>query len=214
MRDDELIKRQSELQILYLRNMQKIKWRMNAIFDIRQGRRTTTYKQTNIEFCVLQIRKVLELIAFSSLVSDTDVYREKLINIEKMWNAKHILADIERIHPDFYPKPIVIDEDDKEIWNDRQGPYLTRDEFVKVYDRCGKFLHEDSPYKTEKEIHNEYEQLWNDIGEWGQLIINLLSNHTIHLYNQKDLFFISMDKGDNPPHGNIFTRVAEVETNE
>lgn len=209
MHDESVLKRQLELHTLYLRNMQRIKWRLNAIADIREGRRTTTYNQTNIEFCVLQMRKILELIAFSSLVSDTDVYKEQLNNIERMWNAKHILADIERIHPNFYPKPIVIDENDKGIWHDRQEPYLTRDEFIKVYDKCGKFLHEDSPYKTDKEIQNEYDQLWIDIGKWGQLIINLLFTHTIHLYNQKDLFYISMNKKDQPPHGSIFTRETE-----
>ena len=107
----------------------------------------------------------------------------------------------------------MIDENDKKSWNDRPEPYLTRDEFVMVYDRCGKFLHEDSPYKTDKEIQNEYEQVWIDIGKWGQLIINLLFTHTIRLYNQKDLFYISMGTGDNPPHGNIFTKVTEEQTN-
>ena len=213
MNSDKAIDRQLELHTLYLRNMQRIKWRLNAISDIREKRRTTTYIQTNIEFCVLQIRKILELIAFSSLVSDTDVYKEKLNNIEKMWNAKLILNDIERIHTEFYPCPILIDENDKHIWKDRQKPYLTRDEFVRVYDRCGKFLHEDSPYKTDKQIQEEYEQLWEDIGEWGQLIINLLFTHTIKLYNQKDLFYIAMGDADAPPHGNIFTLLTEEQIN-
>ena len=213
MNSEKTIDRQLELNTLYLRNMQRIKWRLNAISDIREKRRTTTYMQTNIEFCVLQIRKILELIAFSSLVSDTDIYKEKLNNIEKMWNAKLIFNDIERIHTEFYPCPIVIDENSKHIWKDRQEPYLTRDEFVRVYDRCGKFLHEDSPYKTDKQIQEEYEQLWEDIGEWGQLIINLLFTHTIKLYNQKELFYIAMGDTDAPPRGNIFTQVTEEQTN-
>lgn len=63
MKDEMLHKRQSELQLLYLRNMTKIKWRYNAITDIMTRKRTTTYQTTNIEFCVLQFRKILELIA-------------------------------------------------------------------------------------------------------------------------------------------------------
>ena len=85
------LERQTELQKLYLRNMQLIKWRLRAISDIREGKTKTTYKITNTEFCVLQIRKILELIALSALVSDVDLYREKLGNIDRMWNAKLIL---------------------------------------------------------------------------------------------------------------------------
>ena len=211
MNDEKM--RQLELHTLYLRNMQRIKRRMRAISDVWTGQLTTTYKQTNIEFCVLQIRKILELIALSSLVSDTDIYKEKLDNIEKMWNARIIFRDIERIHPDFYPCPIQIDKDNISEWNDQHKPYLTRAEFVRVYERCGKFLHEDSSYKTDKQIQEEYEAVWKDIGYWGELITNLLSNHVVHLYNQKDLFFISMNKDDGPPHGNIFTRVMEEHFN-
>lgn len=76
--------KQSELQKLYLKNMSLIKLRMRALTDVIRLERTTTYGITNIEFCVLQIRKILELIVLSSLVSDVDLYREKMDKVEKM----------------------------------------------------------------------------------------------------------------------------------
>ena len=66
------LERRTELQKLYLKNMQEIKWRIEAIDEIRSGKRTARFLQTNIEFCVLQIRKILELIVLSALVSDAD----------------------------------------------------------------------------------------------------------------------------------------------
>ena len=132
--------------------MQKVKWRLQAIEEIKSKKRTTSFEHTNIEFCVLQIRKILELIALSSLVSDADIYKEQLNNVEKMWNARLILNDIERINPKFFPQPICIDPLNTSIWNKRQEPSLTRDSFVRIYERCGKYLHEDSPFKTEKQI--------------------------------------------------------------
>ena len=75
---DEKVNRQVELQKLYLRNMQIIKWRLKAIADIRSEKTKTTFKMTNIEFCVLQVRKILELIALSSLISDHDIYNMQL----------------------------------------------------------------------------------------------------------------------------------------
>lgn len=201
--------RQTELLILYLRNMQKVKWRLQAIEEIKSKKRTTSFEHTNIEFCVLQIRKILELIALSSLVSDADIYKEQLNNVEKMWNARLILNDIERINPKFFPQPICIDPLNTSIWNKRQEPSLTRDSFVRIYERCGKYLHEDSPFKTEKQIKDEYNALWNDIGTWGQLIINLLYTHVVQLYNNDRLFYIALGEHSERPHGNIFEKIDE-----
>ena len=201
------LERQTELQKLYLRNMQLIKWRLRAISDIREGKTKTTFRITNTEFCVLQIRKTLELIALSALVSDVDIYHKKLGNIDRMWNARLILQDIERIHPNFYPEPIYVDPKNRFQWQPRKEPYLTKAEFIAAYNRCGKFLHEDSPFMTNKEIDSAYDQIWDDIYHWGQLIINLLQTHLVHLYNDKDLYFITMDGGDGKPHGNLFTMI-------
>ena len=207
MNDEEVLKRQSELQRLYLKNMQIIKFRIKAIGDIMSGKTHTTYKMTNIEFCVLQTRKILELIALSALISDKDVYNERLENIGGMWNAKHILSDIERIHPDFYPIPIVVDSNDKSNLLDMSEPFLTKKDFVHIYERCGKYLHENSIEVTNQDIDYMYNNVYKEIHQWIQLIINLLWTHTIKLHNQKDLFYISMGKDDEPPKGNIFTTV-------
>ena len=204
---DNKLERQTELQKLYLRKMHLLKWRLRAISDIREGKTKTTFRITNTEFCVLQIRKILELIALSALVSDVDIYREKLRNIDRMWNAKLILQDIERIHPNFYPYPIYVDPKNRFQWQPRKEPYLTKDIFIAAYNRCGKFLHEDSPFMGNKEIDSAYNQIWDDIYRWGQLIINLLQTHLVYLYNDKDIYFITMDGGDGKPHGNLFTMV-------
>ena len=75
----------------------------------------------------------------------------------------------------------------------------------------GKFLHENPLKMTNADIDNEYSKVWNEITEWGILIINLLNTHTIKLYNQKDLFYIAMNTEDQPPHGSIFTMVTDEE---
>lgn len=60
---------------------------------------------------------------------------------------------------------------------------------------------------SNKEIDSAYEQIWNDVYRWGQLIINLLYTHTVRLYNEKDLFYIAMGDERERPHGNIFTKI-------
>ena len=203
------IERQTQLQIRYLRNMQIIKRRIRAIKDIRTNKCRTTYSATNIEFCALQIRKILELIALSSLISDLDIYREQLNDIEKKWNARLILQDIERIHPNFYPVPIDIAPDNKYRWLDKKTPYLTKEQFVSIYKKCGKILHEDSVFKNDKDMDSTYNQTDEQINNWVFLIMNLLNTHIVHLYNKKDLFYITMGGENDRPRGNIFSLIEE-----
>ena len=212
--DDELLDRQTEHQNLYLRNLQEIKWRTEALDDIYLKKKSTRFFVTNVEFCVLQIRKILELIALSALVSDVDVYREKLDNIEKMWNARLILREIEKIHPNFYPQPVYIDPNNKYNIIDIKEDYLTKDLFVKIYEKCGKILHQASPFLNAKDIEFEYKQVWNNISEWRRLIIRLLNTHIVKLYNSDLFYFIMADKETGMPHGNILSGITEEEQNE
>lgn len=205
------LERQVELQKLYLRNMQKIKWRTKAIFDVLKKKTSTTFEATNIEFCILQIRKILELIALSSLISDADIYKQKMKNIESMWNAKYILRDLERINPHFYPQPIKIIQQEGQIdnWVNIESSYLTIEKFISIYEKCGKYMHEFSPFLTEQEINLFYKSIKAEIKEWMELIINLLNCHIVHLYNNSHLFCVFMNEENKPPVGNIFTAIKE-----
>ena len=57
------LERRTELQKLYLKNMQEIKWRVEAIDEIYLGKKTTRFFPTNIEFCVLQIICIINFVS-------------------------------------------------------------------------------------------------------------------------------------------------------
>lgn len=210
-RSSESLNRQGELLRLYLRNMQIVKFRINSIRDIQSGNKSTSYHMTNIEFCVLQIRKILELIALSALISDMDVYETQLKKIGTMWNAKLIISDIERIHPDFYPYPIYFENGEKNIWKDVEDNYLTKDKFIQIYNECGKYLHENPIALSNKEIDERYNKVWNQITDWGILILNLLNKHIIKLYSSDNIYLIQLNNDSEAPMGNIFENVIEEE---
>ena len=210
-RSSESLNRQGELLRLYLRNMQIVKFRINSIRDIQSGNKSTSYRMTNIEFCVLQIRKILELIALSALISDMDVYETHLKKIGTMWNAKLIISDIERIHPDFYPYPIYFENGEKNIWKDVEDNYLTKDKFIQIYNECGKYLHENPIALSNKEIDKRYNKVWNQITDWGILILNLLNKHIIKLYSSDNIYLIQLNNDSEAPMGNIFENVIEEE---
>lgn len=75
----------------------------------------------------------LELIAFGSLVANKDSYSAAYAKFAEHWNARLMLRDVERVNPDFYPRPVIEapSTDPRAIHNlqDRGSDYLTKDEF-------------------------------------------------------------------------------------
>src|SRR5258708_7730918 len=58
------------------------------------------------EIIALSFRKCVELIVFSSLVAHKDTYSKAHSEFEKHWNAKRLMENLRKLHPDFYPVPI------------------------------------------------------------------------------------------------------------
>ncbi len=191
----------------YLNQMSLIKLRQSVISNIMSKRTTTGYLYSDIEICVLQIRKIIELIAMGSIVSNIEEYSKIHDKYQKEWNAKHIFRDIERINPRFYPKPIDID---KSGVHDRFVPistgYLTKEEAIELYDKCNAFLHENNPFKTSHEV-SYYEER---IPIWNLKIIKLLNRHLVHIYDDYMYFVVMKSEKDGNPSGNIFEAIVDA----
>ncbi len=174
--------------------MNEIKRRVKVINSFLSGERNAMYNAVNIELVCLQIRKVLELIALSSLVVNQKIFLKKVNNLQKMWNAKYILSDIEKLNPDFYPCPI--DEQPSEIAGgvnklvDVTEGYLTKDDFIFVYDKCGKILHAENPLGN----GIDYKYYEKNIPIWMQKIRRLLNSHKITLLNDKNMYLVHMQE--------------------
>lgn len=193
---------------LYCTLMNEVKNRTFAVNQILNGQTTTSYQATNIEFMCLQLRKILELISMGSLVMNKDLFEEIGLKYAQYWNAKYILSDIERLNPDFYPIPIIeVPSDKKNIVNDLQNKtsrYLTRDDFVSVYNKCGRMMHASNPFGS-KYDYDFYNQ---KIAEWLNLIIELLNSHLIHIKGIDGFYLIHMQEdGKEDVHGYYFEKI-------
>ena len=189
---------------LYLNQMELIKLRQSVISNIICKKNTTGYKYSDIEICVLEIRKIIELIAMGSMVSNIDKYSEIHDKYQHDWNARYIFNDIERINPSFYPEPIEIDKSgpyDKFITVSTD--YLSKDDAIKVYDKCNAFLHEDNPFK-EKHDTTFYE---SNIPIWNGKIVKLLNTHLVHLYDDKIYYIVMKSDIDGKTRGSVFEPV-------
>jgi hypothetical protein len=189
----------------YVKNMVEVKLRISAIRSILENKTTTGYLATDYEFVCLQFRKVLELIAFSNLVCNEDIYSDLYQNMEKHWRVKDILDKIEKINPNFYPQPVTsVPTDGIDEMVPLVNGFLTRNEFSEVYERCSKHIHITNPFRPEPEI----EILETTFYMWLSKIITLLNAHTIRLVDETMFYYISMgNEAPNSVSGNIFRLV-------
>jgi hypothetical protein len=170
----------------------EIKRRTSVVRAFMSGSTHAVYLQTTVESSCLQIRKILELIAFSSLIANKELYSQQHKKFSEHWNARLVLQDLERINTDFYPSPIIQKPSTlpgvTSEWLNRPDDFLTKEKLIKIYELCGGILHADNPYGTQ----TNYERYQVDIKDWMTLIINLLNAHTIRLVNDKNIYLFQM----------------------
>ena len=98
-----------------------------------------------VEFAYLQLRMICELIALGCLAAHGDIEGARTAKLRRSYEADGILKALEKLHPDFYPKPSrqSHDRDAKGIWRLEpiKSGFLTKQELFRLYGECGRFLH-------------------------------------------------------------------------
>ena len=90
----------------YCQLMLEIRHRASAVAALEEPNRDVMPDFIRVELLVMQIRKILEIVALGSMVANEKEYLEAYDKIEKHYHAKKILRFVEKINPDFYPKPV------------------------------------------------------------------------------------------------------------
>jgi hypothetical protein len=158
-------------------------------------------KQHNVVFIestALQIRKILELIAYLSIL----VNSEKLNHKEKNeWRAQKIIETLASKTTIFYPLPSrVIAPQEKES-EPTLIPLATRyalsqSDFVDAYSNCGKILHAQHPFKDELDFRQYFAANRQVLSK----IRHLLQNHVIairHDHNKYTFLSVEFDFTNN-----------------
>ena len=179
----------------YVAVMNEIKSRIGILKTFIGKNYTTGSDISDIEFCYLQIRIVLELIALSSISPNRKLYEKKREQFRNDWNAKLIFSDMRRLNKDFYPVPLVAEKSEharvKFHFTKLRSGFLTKKQFLKLYDKCGSVLHAKSPFKKPPDYVGVYEYIENRIG----LIEALLAQHSIKIPSSEAIWFMLMESG-------------------
>jgi len=154
-------------------------------------------KETSIVFVestALQIRKILELIAYLSV----------LVNVEKLnhqeqneWHPKKIIEALNIKTTVFYPLPSHIFPPNETNGQPTLVPFgygcaLSQNEFLDAYSKCGKILHAQHPFKEKQDIDQYFIDHKNVLKKTKEL----LQSHTIgirHASNKYTFLFVEFD---------------------
>lgn len=165
--------------------------RLSVLRSFAAGAADTTYVRINTESMCLQLRKVLELIAFSTLVSHREAYSKVRQDIAKDWHGNRILKAVEKINPAFYPRPVngwVERKPGHPRFEHLRGGYLSQSQFAKLYDRCGELLHSTNPFAKAK----SFTSFSRKCPEWTLRIEKLILEHTVSLSPHGDLLWVNV----------------------
>ena len=128
--------------------MAEIKVQSRLVKEVGEGRAAAFARPARVEFVYLQFRKILELIAMGSLLATSQAFGQVQSKIQRYWNAKDLLKDIQGINPDFYPRRIISEAEFsgpgvKMEWLGRSDDYLGRIRFFLSFrNQRSSLLHE------------------------------------------------------------------------
>ena len=179
------MKQAEELDIhQYSDVMEEIKRKVDAIQRLMEM--PGIINQTRVESVCLQLRMVLELIIFGSLVSNKDAWRKSRNELRTAWNIKKIMKDLRGIHGRYYPEP-----------KERVGDFLTEDRLVTVYDQLNKIIHAENPLGTAVNLRH----CMDSVPKWLVWIMGLLTEHKVFLYHHPNVsYWVRMFGG---PDGDV-----------
>ena len=134
-----------------------------------------------IESAYLQLRKILELVAFASLTANKQDFSKIYAKFSKIWHAGQLLRDLKKVNQHFYPIPLIqtpsTEPGVKWHMEERPPDYLDQTAFLLLYNRIGELMHARNPYA--KPI--AYDEYHEEIGDWCAKVRNLLEFHGIVL---------------------------------
>lgn len=196
---------ETDLARQYCAYLEEIKRRLALVRGITRGAIGVGSEAHNYEVVSVNFRKVLELIAFGSLTANKSAYSAAYADFAKHWNAKRLLKNLERIHPEFYPKPLLPPDVQSE------GPrhlhfellsdgFLTREEFVELYNLSSQTIHTRNPFsETTTTIDFRI-----SVSDWIIRIESLLRLHLLRLAGTQHVWVAELSSpGDNKAHAYV-----------
>ena len=180
------------LAVTYCSWMEDVKNRIAVIRHVVEGQLSCGKELFDYEFVSVQLRKSLELVAFSSMTASKELYSKQYAKFANHWRVKKILESLRKLHPHFYPQPIKLDhvkDDGTKHFEQISDGYLTQEDFVTLYDLCSECMHTWNPF-TKKERHINFKI---SVSEWVSRLELLLKLHLMQFVDRDEIWVVEME---------------------
>lgn len=136
----------------------------------------------------LQLRKVLELIAFGALVANQKSFAVSHANFAEFQKAKNVLKTLRAINPMYYPAAMreTAGSGGRSFEDAEPDTWLSEEEFAPLFDACSQVLHVANPFDQ-----SEIRDLGRTVPEWIARIRGLLQIHVVAL-TPDDIIVVKM----------------------
>jgi hypothetical protein len=221
-----------ESDALYRVQMDDISVRFEAIRRILGSRKPGNVRtELDNEFLWLQLRMIVELVAFGGITADQDRYAALRADVLKNpdytrdGKVNKILPELAKISPHFLP--IALNDrgsrDTKGVMHLEGGsavPELTR--LVEIHERAGMYMHIDNPFsptkrsETVERLKNsretflaDYEYLWGILRSHAKVCLefNRAVDTPTELANAKRAWIVQFDR---PKRGQVSILIGEA----
>ncbi len=189
--------------LVYQALMQSVKNRIAGLRRLATGSLSLGDERLNWEWAALQLRMVLEGVAFASLAAQRDAYAKVHARFAEHWNASWLLRDLRKVNPEFYPQPKRMTDGSREGVKrlEEVKDYLTEAEFAELYELCSQIIHSHNPFGDLKPIDTRLTLI-----EWIGRIEALLDTHVIRPHGSNQRWIVQMSA---VPDGTVQVAVAE-----
>jgi hypothetical protein len=169
--------------VTYCNCMSQIRQRTGVVQGVLNRTITTGHDVFDTELIFVQFRKILELIAFSTLTANKEKYSLVHANFAVHWKAKSMLEAVGKLNPNFYPVPLgppeLLPNGVKQFTPLAEG-FLTKDEFELLYNKSSEILHERNPFTAKDPVI----QIGYSVAQWIVRIQTLLAFHKVDLIDE------------------------------
>jgi hypothetical protein len=200
-------RQQLDAMSAYTRLLDEAKVRLHGLSDAINGK-TLLPEQLVGDFCYLELRMLCELVAIGCLVAHGDIQATTTSKLQKEYAADNIIKKLEQLHPNFYPRPVMVSPTAVGHHIERvESDYLSKQELSSLYHQCGDHLHRGSLSKFRSTAPKRYLAEREKLVEWHRKFVILLASH--HIASLSNLAHYLCFLSHKQANGNAFVVLAQ-----
>lgn len=191
----------------YLEQLREVKQRGNVFHAFSSGTANAIYEEATVEVATLQLRKILELLAFGFVLATGEKAIPAYASFTKYKNVKEFFSQLQKINKDYYLQPAIQKQNEQEEMQwiyPVSDEYLTPEDFDILFEHCDRVL---EPRRVGV-LPMSLEQCKTANLRWYAKIVRLLNAHLVHSEDKDVAYLFQMGASNADPTCNPFKLVS------